>query len=186
MRPLLTYEYDEHHPLTHAIALMRFIQKHHNPYRGHSSIVSAEHRALSKNKDLQALFFLQPEITFTIDWDALMATKSNKPSFNLIDYRLTDSELDQYEKWLETQTITLQNLLAQLAEKDYKVSFTFVENSEAWCVSVTGKQDAKFNSESTLTTWSDDALDGLAMAIFKVFVVFGGGVWKTKTQSRRG
>ena len=73
-----------------------------------------------------------------------------------------------------------------IAEKDYKVSLTFVENSNAWCVTVTGKEDAKFNSKSSLTTWSEDPLEGLVMAFFKVTVIFEGGVWKTRTESRRG
>lgn len=110
----------------------------------------------------------------------------NKPDFNLIDYRLSEQQLEEFDTWVATHKPTPQGCLIGLAEKEYKVSLTFVENSEAWCISVTGKQDAKFNSASTLTTWSDEPFEGIVMAYFKVFVVFEGGVWKTKTQSRRG
>jgi Leu/Phe-tRNA-protein transferase len=53
-------------------------------------------------------------------------------------------------------------------------------------VSITGKEDAKFNSKSTLTTWGDDPIEALYLAIFKAGVVFSWGIWKTKNQSRRG
>lgn len=173
-------------PLAHALALMRRLQSTLKTSRKDMQQAIHIMRAMRQNTDYELLNHLQPKITFCVDWDALMATNKNKPDFNLIDYRLSDEELDGYEKALLKDKPTLNSVLASLAEKDYKVSFSFVENSEAWCVSVTGKPDAKFNASSTLTTWSDDPLDGLAMAAYKVFVVFGGGVWKTKTQSRRG
>lgn len=141
-------------------------------------------RALRQAKDLQALVFFIPHVTFCVDWDSLMA--KNKPDFNLIDYRLSDQELEQFESWVASQKPTPIACLSDFAEKEYKISLSFVENSEAWCISITGKPDAKFNSASTLTTWSDDPFEGIVMAHFKVFTVFSGGVWKTKTQNRRG
>jgi hypothetical protein len=110
----------------------------------------------------------------------------SRPDFNLIDYRLSDSELEQFDKWLESAKLTPTECFSELAQRDYKCSFTFVENSEAWCVSITGKEDAKFNSKSTLTTWGDDPIEALYLAIFKAGVVFSWGIWKTKNQSRRG
>ena len=181
--------YDNIHkdsPIAHMLALIRTLSNHpiikyYNPIQ--ASIINT---AMRRSFDYESLLFYYPHITFTTDWDVLMATKGNKSDFTLIDYRLTDSELEAFELWVQKQKISLQSLLVMLAEKDYKVSFTFVENSEAWCTTVTGKEDAKFNSKCSLTTWSDDALEGLAMAVYKVFVVFDGGKWVTKTQSRRG
>lgn len=109
-----------------------------------------------------------------------------KPDFNLIDYRLSDSELEQFEKWVAGKLPELPVIMAEFAILGYKVSFTHVASSEAWCISVTGQKDAKFNSGATLTTWSDDCLEAFYMAWFKVSEVFQKGVWKTKNQSRRG
>ena len=109
-----------------------------------------------------------------------------KPDFNLIDYRLSDSELEAFEKWSAGKVPDITALMAEFAILGYKVSFTHVASSEAWCISVTGQKDAKFNSGATLTTWSDDFMEAFYMAWFKVETVFSKGVWKTKTQSRRG
>lgn len=141
-------------------------------------------REKSRCRDLSDLVFFLPELHFLVDWDDFMAKQ--QPSFNLIEYRLSDSELERFEDWVTKSHPTPIIALTGLAEKDYKVSLTFVENSNAWCVTVTGKEDAKFNSKSSLTTWSEDPLEGLVMAFFKVTVIFEGGVWKTRTESRRG
>lgn len=135
-------------------------------------------------RDLESLVFYIPQLSFCIDLEAKF--RMAKPDFNLIDYRLSDPELDAFDAWTNEQKLTIPQILASFAEKAYKVSFTYVSNSQAWCVSVTGQKDAKFNSGATLTTWGDDSLETLYMAYFKVSQVFEFGVWKTKTQSRRG
>lgn len=140
--------------------------------------------AMQDARDLKDLVFYIPQLSFCINWESLMAKKNL--DFNLIDYRLSDLELAGFETWLEKEAPNPTNVLTELASKDYKVSFTFVENSEAWCVSVTGKEGAKFNEKTTLTSWSDEPMDALYMAAYKVFEVFSGGVWKTKNQSKRG
>jgi hypothetical protein len=109
-----------------------------------------------------------------------------KPDFNLIDYRLNDAELDAFDEWVNANKLTIPQIISEFASKSYKVSFTYVESSQAWCISITGQKDAKFNSGATLTTWGDDSMETLFMAYFKVSQVFEFGVWKTKTQSRRG
>jgi hypothetical protein len=139
---------------------------------------------MKKSQDLSLLVFYIPELSFTIDMEQRF--RMAKPDFNLIDYRLSDQELDQFDKWADENKLTIPQILSNFAEKAYKISFTYVISSQAWCISVTGQKDAKFNSGATLTTWGDESLESLYMAYFKVFVVFEGGIWKTKTQSRRG
>lgn len=186
MRVLYRQDIHPQNPLFFAIRAIYLIEAHLTSSRKDGKLSSLINLATRQNFDMESLNFLQPHVTFCVDWDSLMAKQNHKPDFNLIDYRLNDAELEAYEKLLEKEVPSFSRLLADFAEKDYKISFSFVENSAAWCCSVTGKPDAKFNSSSTLTTWSDDAMDALAMAHFKVFTVFSGGVWKTKEQSRRG
>lgn len=173
-------------PLFFAVRAIYLIEAHLSASRKSFKLSSLINAATAQNYEMETLNFLQPHVSFCVDWDSLMAKNNNRPDFNLIDYRLSDAELDSYEQWVAKKTPVFGALLSDFAERSYKVSFTFVESSNAWCVSITGKEDAKFNSKSTLTTWSDDAMDGLAMAYFKVFHVFEGGIWKTKEQSRRG
>jgi hypothetical protein len=113
-----------------------------------------------------------------------MAKTSNE--FNLIDYRLSDEQLAEFDAWIAKQAADPTTVLTELATLSYKISLTYVENSEAWCASITGKPDAKFNSATTLTSWADEPLEALYMGAFKVFVVFNRGKWATKAQSRRG
>lgn len=141
-------------------------------------------RIMQLAHDLEAFVFYIPHLSFCIDLEALF--RMAKPDFNLIDYRLSDPELDAFDAWSHENKMTIPQILSAFAEKAYKVSFTYVSGSQAWCVSVTGQKDAKFNSGATLTTWGDDSLETLYMAYFKVSEVFDFGVWKTKTQSRRG
>ena len=106
--------------------------------------------------------------------------------FTLIDYRMNDEELEAFDSWLDREKPSFDEIMAELASHNYSAKLTFVENSEAWCISITGQKDAKFNSSATLTTWADTPSEGLAMAMYKVSEIFSWGKWKTKTQSRRG
>lgn len=110
----------------------------------------------------------------------------NTGNFNLIEYRLNDNELSEFDAWAIKNAPTFAQIMAELAILNYKMSATFVENSVSWCVSITGKEDAKFNSKTTLTTWSEDIEDGLLMAYYKVIVVFNKGTWQTKKSLNRG
>jgi len=148
---------------------------------GRSSIVM---RALKVCQDLEALWHVLPNTSFYVDHEDKMA--KNNSDFTLIDYRLSDDELDVYDAWVLKEKPQATGVLVALAEKDYKVSMSYVENSESWCISITGKEGAKFNTKCTLTTWNDDPIDGLFMATWKALVLFDGGKWKTKTQSKRG
>lgn len=134
--------------------------------------------------DFEHLIWYIPNTSFTTDMEARL--RMAKPDFNLIDYRLSDAEMDAFDDFAKTTKLTITQVLSEFANMGYKISFTWVTSSEAWCVSVTGQKDAKFNSGATLTTWSDDSMEGAFMAYFKVVEVFEKGVWKTKTQSRRG
>src|SRR5690348_4655457 len=110
-----------------------------------------QRNALQHAQTLNTLIFYIPHLSFTIDMEALI--RMAKPDFNLIDYRLSDAELEQFEKWSAGKVPTIAALMAEFAILGYKVSFTHVSSSEAWCISVTGQKDAKFNSGATLTTW---------------------------------
>ena len=106
--------------------------------------------------------------------------------FNLIEYRLSPEEIEAYESWLSREKLTIVQCLNYCAEKNYKVSLSFSEHNSSWCASLYGKPDARFNKETTLTSWSDDPLDALTMGVYKASVIFDDGVWKTRMQSNRG
>lgn len=140
--------------------------------------------ALASYMSRQALMQYYPEIYWRIDMEDFMAKQRN--DFNLIEYRLSDTELEAFDAWIERDKVTLVQGLNYCAEKDIKVSFTFSEKNSNWCVSFTGREDNRFNSGTTLTNWSDDAIDAFLMGIYKASIVFADGKWQTKKASQRG
>lgn len=134
--------------------------------------------------DLESICYYLPHISFTIEWTDTVAKQNS--DYNLIDYRMSDDELTAFDKWVKDKSVDPTAQLIELAGMSYKISLTYVENSEAWCISLTGREDAKFNSKTTLTTWADDPVEGIYMAAFKATQIFKGGKWQTKTQSKRG
>lgn len=166
--------------LEHAMLMANAIRGH----LGRKWHAEATMRHLRCCQDLENLAWYLPHISFCIDMDAKMARQN--ADFSLIDYRLSDDELVAFDTWLAKQAADPTAILTELAAKSYKVSITFVESSDAWCVTITGKEDAKFNSKCSLTSWADEPLEALYMGAFKVLSIFDGGKWKTKQQSRRG
>jgi len=144
----------------------------------------ATRRTLVMANDLAYLLYYLPALSHTIDYEDLMAKNNN--NFNLLDYRLSEAELGAYEAWLTKTKPTMPQCLSELAAMDIKISLTFVENSESWCVSITGKEGNKFNEKVTMTNWSDDVEDALYMACYKAVVVFERGKWIGKAKNNRG
>jgi len=103
--------------------------------------------AMRRAEDRQMLVYYLFSLRFTFDMEALMAARNN--DFNLIEYRLTDEELTEFDAWVAKQAGDPTEVLTAFAAQNYKISLTYVEKSEAWCVSITGKEDAKFNSKAT-------------------------------------
>lgn len=135
-------------------------------------------------RSINMLCFYVPQLSFCVDYEDKMA--KSKGNFNLIDYRLSETELDAFEAWAKQKPPSFASMMAELATMNYKLSLTFVENSESWCASITGKEDAKFNSGATITTWGDDVEEAILMAFFKVVVIFEKGKWVGKAKSNRG
>jgi hypothetical protein len=139
---------------------------------------------IARARDMQFLCHYAPEIYFTMDMEKYMS--DNFKDFNLIDYRLSDDQLDDFDLWVKDNSPKFGECLLDLAANSYKVSFTFVEKNASWCVSITGQKSARVNTASTLTTWSEDPIEAFEMGFYKVALIFKWGAWKTKQQSRRG
>jgi hypothetical protein len=131
-----------------------------------------------------ALDLYFPEIHWRLDYEDFMAKGYDKT--NLIEYRLTDEELERLDTWTNETKMTPLMALNYCAEKNIKARFTFSENQASWCVSLTGGEENKRNSGMTLTSWSDDPFDALFMAVFKASVIFDDGKWVTRKSSQRG
>lgn len=132
----------------------------------------------------QALVQHYPELHWRLDAEDYMAKHTN--DFNLIEYRLTDVEIEAFEAWLARDKITMPQALNYCAEKDIKTSFTFSEGKGDWCISLTGREGNRFNAGATLTTWSDDPIEAFFMAIYKSTIIFEDGKWQTRKSSSRG
>lgn len=153
-------------------------------YWSYPALAQSANRAMALYMDRQALIQYYPEIHWRIDAEAYMATQ--KDNWNLIEYRLEESEIEAFEAWQARDKVSTVQALNYCAEKGIKVSFTFSEKNANWCVSLTGTKDNRFNSGSTLTNWSDEPIEAFLMGIYKASQVFNDGVWKTRKSSMRG
>ena len=134
--------------------------------------------------ELQKLDNYWPEIHWRIDMEDFMAKSQN--TFNLIEYRLDDAQIVSFEEWVKTAKPTVKTCLNYCAEKSIKISLTFTEKNESWCCSLTGREENKHNAGTTLTTWSEDPIEALMMAVFKTNVIFEDGKWQTRKSANRG
>lgn len=150
-----------------------------------SSISKQFHsNALLSYMSYQMLDSYLPEIHWRVSQEDFMRKQNG--DFNLIEYRLTDPEIEAFEAWLQREPITFAQALNYCGDKDLKTSFTFSEDKANWCVSLTGREGNRFNSGATLTTWSDDPVEAFFMAIYKASVIFADGKWQTRKSSNRG
>ena len=116
-----------------------------------------------------------------------MARKQPPPqNWNLVNYTLTSEELVEYTDFMKARKNDALGVLHEVFALGYKVSITWVDSSNSFCVSVTGGNEHPDNPSSTITSWSDDLLDCMAISAYKVLVVFNKGAWRGKDTSRRG
>jgi hypothetical protein len=156
------------------LLLMRFYNKMRPPTRppGFFNKLCIIHTLID---DAELQFFHTNEGIFYDTWEAYMAKKSD---WNLVSCKLTPEQGEEFTKWAEKHAVTGLSAAQELTALGYKVSFSWIDNSNAFCVSVTGKEDHKINPQNTVTSWSDDLFEAIAMNLYKVAVIYDGGKWE--------
>lgn len=101
---------------------------------------------------------------------------ARKIDWQILSTKLTEKQKKEFLSWAEKNSDDLDSIVDSQLAGDHKISISWVDSSNAYCVSLSGKEDSK-NHKKTITSWSDDVLEALAMSAYKVTVVFGNGEW---------
>lgn len=116
-------------------------------------------------------------------WSMDMAKKFGGVEFVTISLNRTHEK--KVHEFAKQQELTFDKFFDYCAEKGYKASFSFVDKDMAWCVSVTGKQEATYNASLCMTTWSDSLIEAVAMCFFKMRVLTDDGDWSEYSEDGR-
>lgn len=106
-------------------------------------------------------------------------------NWQLVPCTVTESMIPEYKKWRSEQEKKSLEPLGEILGIGYKVSIVFVAESSAICFSITGTSDT-VNMGKTITTWADTLQEAYWLGLYKVEVLFKGGVWEGKQAPRWG
>lgn len=106
--------------------------------------------------------------------------KKNIPQFSteFVRCELTTDDKKELAKWHAKPPMTQTDLLTEVLQANYKVSFSFNDNSDSFIVSVTGKSEGCNNPNKCYTSHAKTPDLALWVALFKYHVIWKGGVWE--------
>lgn len=99
--------------------------------------------------------------------------------------RLEDRHTADFKHWVEQQKIDPLSVITELTGQGYKVSCSWVDESNAFCLSIIGTENTKVNRDVVMTTWSDDLEEVICLAGFKHMVVCDSGEWPITNNDTR-
>lgn len=106
--------------------------------------------------------------------EQIMATLNN---WKIVNVRLQPSDKPKFDEWIDKLGLHTEELLEEIGGRNYKVSMSWVNSSQAWCVSVSGTKDSSKNKGQTITSWSNDLTEGIAMALYKIVEICDDNDW---------
>lgn len=98
---------------------------------------------------------------------------------------LTRGDEDKFQEWRDSGNYNAVMAMQDFTGRGYKVSITWVVDSNAFCVSVIGTDDCSHNKDTILTSWSDDLEEAVMIAAYKHFEMCGDGSWPTNANGQR-
>lgn len=101
----------------------------------------------------------------------------------MVNVSLTEKDKGKFQSWVSDLDFKLEDLLSEFGSRGYKLGISWIDRQNAWCVSVTGSENAKLNSGFTMSSWSDDVLEAILMSLYKITVVCENKVWEDYASS---
>lgn len=83
--------------------------------------------------------------------------------------------LAEYMKELNDDPVEMLTAISALG---YKVSVSWVDKQNSFVVSVSGRKDTKYNNGLSVSSWSDNLIEAIGMAAYKVIKLTDSGDWK--------
>jgi len=115
-----------------------------------------------------------PDLGYEYWRSDIMAKFGNMQAVNI---QLTQADKAPLEKFAEGYKYDVVHAINQLGGSGIKVSITWVDDSNSWCVTLTGSPSSKHNKDRFMSSWSDDWVEALFMGLYKHEVVCDNGSW---------
>jgi len=91
----------------------------------------------------------------------------------------------KFTEWAQSNSVTPVEAANALLGRGYKISISWVVNSNAFCVSLIGTPTSKTNDGVIMTSWSDDLEEAILIAAYKHLEMCGDGAWPTRDDTQR-
>lgn len=91
--------------------------------------------------------------------------------------RLTDADKLPLQEFLKEHDNDPENVLQELLSAGLKFSGSFIDDQAAFVVTISGSDRSKGNNGWSLSSWSDDFWEAVAMCGYKHFVLCKGKEW---------
>lgn len=96
---------------------------------------------------------------------------------------LSEGDKKQLYEWADKETITPLDCATELGLAGYKLSFTWVDDQQSWCVSLIGTETSKPNQDKIMTSWSNDLGEAVIIGYYKHVVMCDSGSWPVRADN---
>lgn len=107
-------------------------------------------------------------------------------NWNLINVRLDETHTADLANFVKSLDGDATEALRIMLEDGYKVSVSYIEKNEAFCVTISGREGMKYNSNSSMSSFSDDLQEAIFMTAFKHGILFSRKQWAANKKDNWG
>ena len=98
---------------------------------------------------------------------------------------LNETHTEQVDAYIASYNNEPVTLLIMLGQEGYKISFTRVDRQNSWCVTLIPTDEAAYNKNKLLSSWSDNPVEALFLCGYKHYEMCDGKEWPTKPSGGR-
>lgn len=98
-------------------------------------------------------------------------------NWSMVNIKVDRSKVKEIEKYGEQFHNELEALVDSILSHGYKISMSYVDSRNSYIVTVSGTENSKYNNQTSMSSWSDSALEAFLLCSYKVNVITEGGKW---------
>lgn len=130
--------------------------------------------SLEPDKNVYGIYF---HVNYQQYQDREEMAKKFNTQFEQTNYRLDQAEIAQLPDYATKLGMTTEKMLEQICGDGYKVSMSYVFDSNAFVVTVTTTDNIEHTKNSFVTNWADNLFDAVLVAHYKLYVCWNGQAW---------
>lgn len=108
----------------------------------------------------------------------LKTYEENHMAHKFINVQLSEKDKPRLEAYAEHYNGDAVEMAYELTAQGYKLSISWIDDRNSFCVTVSGSKRTKFNKEHSMTSWSDDLTEACFMAGYKHEELAKKGDWE--------